>query len=90
MIAKLCDWTETSGGAMLCSVVATRGGLHLLLTAPQPVLNFLPKFSTTFMGREVGAQQLVGAVLTVCGLCAFGACCFGGKDSMTIVAVTEE
>lgn len=90
MMNKLCDWTQTDTGSLICSITATVGGLHLLLTAPQPVLSFLPKFSTTIMGREVGAQQLVGAVLTVCGLCAFGACCFGGKDTVAIVAVTEE
>ncbi len=90
MIAKLCDWTETSSGALLCSVVATVGGLHLLLTAPQPVLNFLPPFSTTVFGRTVGAQQVVGAVLTLCGVCALGACCFGGSNTVAVVEVTEE
>jgi hypothetical protein len=85
MMNKLCDWTQTDTGSLICSITAAVGGLHLLLTAPQPVLSFLPKFSTTFMGREVGAQQLVGAVLTVCGICAFGACCMPKKETLIVV-----
>ena len=84
MMNKLCDWTQTDTGSLICSITATVGGLHLLLTAPQPVLSFLPKFSTTLMGREVGAQQLVGAVLTVCGICAFGACCMPKKELIVV------
>lgn len=84
MMNKLCDWTKTDTGSLICSITATVGGLHLLLTAPQPVLSFLPKFSTTVMGREVGAQQLVGAVLTVCGICAIGACCMPKKELIVV------
>jgi hypothetical protein len=75
MMQRLCGWTEGSKGSLICSLVATVGGLHLLLTPPQKVLGILPAFSTTIMGRTIGAQQLVGLTLTVCGLCAFGACC---------------
>jgi len=81
MLAKMCDWTETSKGSLICSLVATVGGLHLLLTPPQKVLGLLPAFSTTIMGRTIGAQQLVGLTLTVCGLCAFGACCLPSDTS---------
>tara|TARA_R110000751_G_scaffold124493_3_gene225696 strand:+ start:995 stop:1249 length:255 start_codon:yes stop_codon:yes gene_type:complete len=79
MMNKLCDWTKTDTGSLICSITATIGGLHLLLTAPQPVLNFLPAFSFSVMGREVGAQQVVGAVLTLCGVCALGVCCMPNK-----------
>ena len=75
MMQRLCGWTEGSKGSLICSLVATVGGLHLLLTPPQKVLGILPAFSMTLMGRTIGAQQLVGLPLTVCGLCAFGACC---------------
>mgnify|MGYP001169119722 FL=1 len=90
MMNKLCDWTQTDGGAMLCSIVATVGGLHLLLTAPQPVLGFLPAFKTTVFGREVGAQQLVGGVLAICGVCAFGACCLSGKKEALVIVEAGE
>ena len=76
---KLCDWTKTNTVSLICSITATIGGLHLLLTAPQPVLNFLPAFSFSVMGRQVGAQQVVGAVLTLCGVCALGVCCLPNK-----------
>ena len=79
MMNKLCDWTKTDTGSLICSITATIGGLHLLLTAPQPVLNFLPAFSFSVMGREVGAQQVVGAVLTLCGVCALGVCWMPNK-----------
>ena len=85
MMNKLCDWTKTDTGSIICSITATIGGLHLLLTAPQPVLNFLPAFSFSVMGRQVGAQQVVGAVLTLCGVCAFGACCMPKKSTMIVV-----
>lgn len=89
MMNKLCDWTQTDGGAMLCSIVATVGGLHLLLTAPQPVLGFLPAFKMSVMGREIGAQQIVGGLLTVCGVCALGACCLPKKEAVVIVEAGE-
>ena len=75
VLQQLCGWTENKNGRVICATVATIGGLHLFLTPPQNVLGFLPKFSFEFMGREMGAQQLVGGVLTVCGVCALGACC---------------
>jgi len=75
MLQRLCGWTEGPKGSLICSLVATVGGLHLLLKPTQKVLGILPAFSTTIMGRTIGAQQLVGLTLTVCGLCAFGACC---------------
>ncbi len=56
------------GNKMVCAWAATLGGAHLLLTAPQPVLNFLPSFTFTIMGREVGAQNILGLVLTGCGV----------------------
>ena len=65
---------KTGNGKMLCAWVATLGGAHLLVTSPQPVLNFLPSFSFSIMGREVGAQQLVGLGLTLCGVCCLVAC----------------
>ena len=75
VVQQLCGWTDGGKGRAICATVATIGGLHLLLTPPQDVLGFLPKFSFEFMGREMGAQQLVGGVLTVCGICGIGACC---------------
>ena len=56
------------GNKMVCAWAATLGGAHLLLTAPQPVLNFLPSFTFTIMGREVGAQNILALVLTGCGV----------------------
>ena len=73
MMNKICNWTKTETGSLICSITATIGGLHLLLTAPQPMLNFLPNLSFSVMGRQVGAQQVIGAVLTLCGVCALGA-----------------
>ncbi len=74
MLNKLCNGIETKNGKMLCAVLTTVGGLHLLMTAPQPVLGFLRSFSFNVMGREVGAQQLVGLGLTLCGVCCLVAC----------------
>lgn len=51
-----------------------RWWIHLLMTAPQPVLGFLPSFSFNVMGREVGAQQIVGIGLLTCGVCCLVAC----------------
>jgi|TARA_B100000282_G_scaffold293779_1_gene269710 hypothetical protein len=65
---------EEKRGQCLVGVLSAVGGLHLILTAPQPVLNFLPSFSFTIMGREVGAQQLVGAGLLVSGACVLRNC----------------
>jgi len=75
MMNKLCNWTKTGRGQMIVAVAATVGGLHLLATPPQKVLGILPAFSMDVAGREVGAQQIVGAVVTVSGLCLLGACC---------------
>ena len=44
MMQKLCGWTEGGKGQVIWATVATIGGLHLLLTPPQDVLGFLPKF----------------------------------------------
>lgn len=79
MLAKMCNWTTTGRGSVICSLAATVGGLHLLLTPPQKVLGFLPAFSFSVFGREVGAQQLVGITVLTCGLCAFTACCLPSK-----------
>ena len=86
MLAKMCDWTGTSKGKVICSLVATVGGAHLILTSPQKVLGILPAFSFSLFGKEVGAQQAVGLLLLTCGICAFGACCFGGRKETTEVA----
>jgi len=75
MMNKLCNWTQTGRGQMIVAVAATVGGLHLITTPPQKVLGVLPAFSMDVMGREVGAQQLVGAAVTISGLCLLGACC---------------
>ncbi len=74
MIEKMCMYFEENRGQCLVGVLSAVGGLHLILTAPQPVLNFLPSFSFTIMGREVGAQQLVGAGLLVSGACVLRNC----------------
>jgi hypothetical protein len=75
MLNALCSWTENRGGFAVCAAVSTVAGLHLMATPPQKVLGILPKFSFEFMGREMGAQQLVGLAATVCGVCGIGACC---------------
>ncbi len=76
MFNRMCNWMNGEKGKMLCAGVATVGGLHLLLTPPQKVLGFLPAFNFTIpvLGKEAGAQQLVGAVLTVCGVCCLKNC----------------
>ncbi len=74
MIDRMCMYFEEKRGQCLVGVLSAVGGLHLILTAPQPVLNFLPSFSFTIMGREVGAQQLVGAGLLVSGACVLRNC----------------
>ena len=75
MLKGLCTWTETKSGMIVCATVATVGGLHLLATPPQKVLGFLPAFNFELGGREMGAQQIVGGLLTLCGVCGLGACC---------------
>ncbi len=75
MLKQLCSWTESQGGMIICASVATIGGLHLMFTPPQKVLGILPAFTYEVGGREYGAQQWVGAALTICGLCGLGACC---------------
>ena len=74
MIDKYCEWTQNKNGKLICATLSTVGGLHLLMTAPQPVLGFLPSFSFNVMGREVGAQQIVGIGLLTCGVCCLVAC----------------
>jgi hypothetical protein len=74
-VGSFCNWTQSGKGSMLCAGIATIGGLHLLLTPSQPLLNFLPTFDFTIMGKSIGAQQVVGLALTACGVCALGACC---------------
>ncbi len=76
MMDKMCNWMNTEKGKMLCAFASTVGGLHLLLTPAQKVLGFLPAFNFTIpvLGKEAGAQQLVGAVLTVCGVCCLKNC----------------
>ena len=76
MMDKLCNFMNTGNGKMLCAVASTVGGLHLIMTPPQKVLGFLPAFTFTVpvLGKEAGAQQLVGAVLTVCGVCCLKNC----------------
>lgn len=75
MLKSLCTWTDNKNGKIICATVATVGGLHLLATPPQKVLGLLPAFNFELVGREMGAQQIVGAALTLCGLCGLGACC---------------
>jgi len=75
MLKGLCSWTESKNGMMICATVATVGGLHLLATPPQNVLGILPAFEFTVGGRDVGAQQVVGAALLICGACGLGAFC---------------
>ena len=87
MMNKICDWTKTDTGSMICSITATIGGLHLLLTPSQSLLNFLPNLSFSVMGRQVGVQQVLGAVLTICGVCALGVCCMPSKT--VVVEITE-
>ena len=74
MLDKMCNYMKTGNRKMLCAWVATLGGAHLLVTSPQPVLNFLPSFSFSIMGREVGAQNILGLVLTGCGVCCLMNC----------------
>ena len=76
MMNKMCNWMNTEKGKMLCAVASTVGGLHLLLTPAQKVLGFLPSFEITLpvIGKQAGAQQLVGAILTVCGVCCLKNC----------------
>lgn len=75
MLKGLCSWTESKNGMMICATVATIGGLHLIATPPQKVLGILPAFETEVGGRTVGAQQVVGGLLLLCGVCGIGACC---------------
>ena len=75
MLKGLCSWTESKNGMMICATVATVGGLHLLATPPENLLDILPAFEFTVGGRDVGAQQVVGAALLICGACGLGACC---------------
>ena len=76
MMDKLCNYMNTGKGKMLCAVVSTVGGLHLIMTPPQKVLGYLPAFDFTipFIGKEAGAQQVVGVVLTLCGVCCLKNC----------------
>jgi len=74
MIDKYCEWTQGKNGKLICATLSTVGVLHLLMTAPQPVLGFLPSFSFNVMAREVGAQQILGIGLLTCGVCCLVAC----------------
>ena len=74
MMDRMCNWFETNAGGCFVGALATIGGLHLIMTPPQKVLGFLPEFKTTVMGREVGAQQLVGLGLTLSGVCVLRNC----------------
>ena len=66
---------KVSGGFAFCATVTTVAGLHSDGYPTSKVLGILPKFSFEFMGREMGAQQLVGLAATICGVCGIGACC---------------
>ena len=81
MFNRMCMYFAERQGQCLVGVLSAVGGLHLMLTAPQKVLNFLPAFNfdipamIPFLGgREVGAQQLVGAGLFVSGACVLRNC----------------
>jgi len=60
---------------MIVGGVAVIAGAHLFLTANSAVLGFLDLPSFTIMGKEIGAQQVVGLVTLVSGACLLGACC---------------
>ena len=70
MMNKMCNWMNTEKGKMLCAVVSTVGGLHLMATESQPVLGVLdvPSFGW------FSVQHSLGVVLTLCGVCCLKNC----------------
>jgi len=70
MMNKLCNYMTTGQGKMLCAVVSTVGGLHLMATESQPVLGFFDAPSFGWFS----VQHILGGVLTVCGLCCLKIC----------------
>jgi hypothetical protein len=68
MFDKLCNWMNAQG--TLVAVATVVGGLHLMLSANQPVLGMLDLPVLTFMGKDIGVQWVLGTFLTVAGLCA--------------------
>jgi hypothetical protein len=57
------------------------------MTEPQPLLSFIPWNPTiTVMGKELGAQTLVGMVLTVAGGCwVWDFCCADEEIEIDVI-----
>jgi hypothetical protein len=66
MMNKICDWTQSGSGSMICGGLFLVGGLHMILSEQQPVLGMLKLPSITIMGKEVGVQTLLGVAIVVC------------------------
>lgn len=59
---------------MLCAILTTVGGLHMVASENQPVLGMLNLGGVSFAGKEIGVQTVLGAALVVCGGCCIVAC----------------
>ena len=68
----MCDWFDSPNGATLMSVAVIVGGLHLMLTPSQSVLNFLDL--PTFWGGRISAQSVLGGILAIGGICCLKNC----------------
>lgn len=87
MLNKLCIWTNSRDGQLVLGIATLVGGLHLIMTEPQPLLSFIPWNPTiTVMGKELGAQTLVGMVLTVAGGCwVWDFCCADEEIEIEVI-----
>tara|TARA_R110000803_G_scaffold40061_7_gene86263 strand:- start:593 stop:835 length:243 start_codon:yes stop_codon:yes gene_type:complete len=74
MFNKMCYYFSGQTGQCLVGALGVVGGLHLLLSAAQPVLGFLPSFSMSVGSMTVGAQQLLGLGLLISSVCVLGSC----------------
>ncbi len=76
MMTGLCNWMNGREGQIIMGVATLVGGLHMVLSESQPVLGMLNIGGLTVMGKSIGVQQVIGAVLTVGGACwVYDWCC---------------
>jgi hypothetical protein len=66
MLNKICNWTQSGSGSMICGGLFLVGGLHMILSEQQPVLGMIDLPSFTIMGKKVGVQTILGLAIAVC------------------------
>ncbi len=70
MLDGMCNAVETPRGKMVCAVLTTVAGLHLMTTESQPVLGMIDAPSFGWFS----VQHILGIGVTVCGACCLMNC----------------